>query len=799
MNRFFFRRPRLVAGALFFASVLCTGAAAVRAQVPARPAASTSGALLATLEASPQVLAGRAASTVTLRLAPGVVPPKDARIGLFLAGTNARLAESKRAFTVVNGAMQVSLSLDADPGRYEFRLLRDDKARTPLTQSARVTVSGIDREPGWWLFNGSPVVSAGAPQAAQAARAPLFWPGLKRSLRKSDKARTANARTDAPVAWRTLALPPLQAWLSNAAQARADALRAAQEVRAGGPGGLVGCVVDAEPSGVRGPLPAPEAIVAAVQAARSACEAIAPDAALILRVAGSTGSSSALAARVVDLAAPECDAVFVDNFDAREAAALWPLKVARRVAEEQPQFDLPIFVGATNAASVLEAWMGGATGVVLADAASTSAFSGGEDAAELVQILESNLGLFVGSVTLEDTGLLRAGDVLSLFRRAREVGRVPLLARTLDVAGRRDRSGREGRRYAEPFALRWDAATLGAPPADLLQALRDAAGDGSRAYLEGNPFLFSGTAGASDAQSWRDLLQASARPIESASTSSTSAAPDASSADYAAEDEAASTSGRASVLKMDDVWTFGLARGGELPVRQSSVVTPTRTPSPSELGDAEAPREETERERERRRPAPRVVATLQDGSTALLISPATASLRRDAQGALLPRGDIVWAPHPPAATSASASPALAAYDAAISTLLQPALVRLFERGAAPSSAAGAAGSPAATPTSELAAATGVRVSVRASARGTLLVALVNPSQSTRTLRMQTQAPGGYVVDLALNRLLAARTRGLRVEVDLDVPPNGFRLLALAADAKSFDQDRNAERLKARLR
>ncbi len=243
-------------------------------------------------------------------------------------------------------------------------------------------------------------------------------------------------------------------------------------------------------------------------------------------------------------------------------------------------------------------------------------------------------------------------------------------------------------------------------------------------------------------------------------------------------------------------------------VEQSLIATPARTPSPAELGDAPVPKGQSERERGRIRPAPRVVSSLSDGSAGTLISPSAAALRHDAAGAPLPRGEVVWTPHllratPANASSTSSEPSLAAYDASISTLLQPALVRLFDRSQGASSqgasASGGAVSDDETSAGSLPSAVGIRVCVRASARGTLLLGLVNPADRPRALAVQTQAAGGYAFDLVQGRVLATRTRALRVEMDVDVPAHGFRLIALAKDALSFEQDRNAIRLKAHAR
>jgi hypothetical protein len=775
------------------ASALVVSVATLPLALNAQPAPVSAPVAAAALEASPQVLAGTRASAITLRLPPGVVPPANARIGIFMAGTQAKLAELSRPFAASPNGQQTTLTLDAEPGLYDIRLLRGDKTRAPLTQSATVSVTGIDRESGWWLFNGSPVL---VQNAAPAPGAPLFWPGLKRSMNKSDKSRSANLRTNAPISWRTLSFPPLQEWLRDAVAARAAAQNLLQSTSREG-AGFVGCAMFvASPAQLSAAdarelnAATPEAIAKAVQAARTACQALSPDAALILSV---EPMSPTLAARLIDLAAPECDAVWLSDFDTRDAVSLWPLKAARRVAEEQPEFDLPLFVSPRDEAGAAEAWMSGATGIVQRD---DNGSSGPQVLGDLPRALEANLGLFVGSVTLEDSGLLRAGDTLNLFRRMRDIGRVPLLARTYDAAGRRDRSGRDGRRVAEPFAVRW---TRGAPPAELLTAIRDAAKDGSRAYFEGSPFS-QPTAPGFDEPAWRDLFQANVKMLGEptpASTFTPSAAP---ADDYAAQDDAPETlsaasgasGSRSSLLKMDDVWTFGIERGQSVPVRQSVAATPVRTPTAAEAGDAPLPKSQSNSERERIRPAPRVAATLGDGSAGTLISPASGSVRRDQAGDALPRGEVVWTPHlllSPSAASPQEAARIAAYDASISTLLQPALVRLFDRAAG----TGVADSDTLPP------ARGVRVCVRASAQGTLMVALVNPSDLPRSLTMQTQAAGGYAIDLATNRVFSTRTRALRVLVDVDVPAHGFRLIALAKDAATFVQDRDTRKLKVKAK
>jgi hypothetical protein len=71
-----------------------------------------------------------------------------------------RLADVQRDFTARNGVFTAQVTVQASPGRYEIRLVSNDRNRTPLSEPAPLVVPGIDREPGWWLLNGSPFVES---------------------------------------------------------------------------------------------------------------------------------------------------------------------------------------------------------------------------------------------------------------------------------------------------------------------------------------------------------------------------------------------------------------------------------------------------------------------------------------------------------------------------------------------------------------------------------------------------------------------------------------------------------------
>ncbi|MDF2439728.1 MAG: hypothetical protein JWN98_712 [Abditibacteriota bacterium] len=759
-----------------------------QAQTP--PHSSVAAALLPALELQ-RSISGRE-TIVTLRWPEGMMPQARTRIALFERGRPARLAEVRRDWTNQNGRWQTTLRLEADPGQYELRVLSDDKARTPLLLPSALLVPGLDREPGWWLFNGSPFVEA-TPQSSEPAAAstlatgttipsaitsaitpttptpvaPLFVPGLQRDLNRRAKTVSANRLIsgDAPLRWNVLSLPPLP--LQNAAAPalsdvrldvtafRAQLTAALREAVARGERNLAGVAV---------PAPrfqeASAANTALMRAVRQVVNEAAPGAALILDVrfpSAEEGPGEVLTqdsvARWTEASAPLCDAVLLhiapqtagaaSTLSPAVAARLWAVKAARRIAEEQPAYDLPIWVqweesaartasaanSSPRAAQALDLFMAGTTG-----------FIGGEG--ELLawqRMVERNLSLFVGSVTLEDAGLLPApavasmatgGDVVELYRKLRSIGRIPLLART--------QLPRDERRAESIMVRLGDQADQ-----STLNALRAVASAGGRVYIEGAPL-----------RDEKKQLSAAFATLVNATITEAAAKP--------------------STMVLDDVWTFGTTRGAAVPIEQRVVAAMKPMLSNArKKKDARGVDELTE---------PRVLAKLADGSPALIQIP-------------IGDGQILWSPNPvPLGTSpAQTTQAVAAVEqfyAAIAGLIQPALVQVREASASAENNANGSTSGIAR---------GVRVALRASPKGTLLLGLFNESNRERSVLVEAQAGAEAALDLALDEDVAVRRRGFSSAFEATLPAGGWKLFALAASRRVLEDERDAPRLKVRLR
>jgi hypothetical protein len=194
---------------------------------------------------------------------------------------------------------------------------------------------------------------------------------------------------------------------------------------------------------------------------------------------------------------------------------------------------------------------------------------------------------------------------------------------------------------------------------------------------------------------------------------------------------------------------------------------------------------------------PRVAATLEDGSPALIINP-------------VGKGEVIWAPHPlfpfvpqpRAIYSASANAPVNSpesstiseeilnvdrsapeerYYAAVSAYLQPSLVSV--RGT----------------NMQAAGAEAVRMSLRRSPRGTLLLALFNASGRAAEVGAAVEGVAGVALDLATEQELPLNSRGFQSEAMVTISPRGWKLIAFAGTRKALDEERNAPRLQARLR
>lgn len=794
--------PRLVA--LF---VLCLAAPRASAQAPITSSGNAVvSRSLPVLSATPSVLAS---GVVTLSIPASAFPATQAakvrlRIGLFEANRPVRVASEERDFKRMGDVYQVSFALEADPGAYEFRLLSESRPRVAVSQSAPLLVAGVRREPGWWLLNGSPFVAShsflagpvGDATESSSLVAPLFIAGLKRGLNpKAKKSGIFNRAAPETVEGRTLPLPALSTIIkSDAAGMRGLVSRLVAEAKAGGARNLLGFSLPV--GGSASALPTADAQNAIVRL-RAVLNEIAPDAALILKA--DVFFHPAQAARDIDSCAALCDAVVLNTFS--YGGNLWPLKVARRVAEEQPAYDLPIFLRvAPQTGSVLygddldgdistgtlDSWMSGLTGIAPVTRARPLSWA---------QIAIRNAPLFIGSATLEDIGFVPAPefdvdskvaasgqaasmrDETELFQALRSARRIPFLAR-LERRRKRD--------VPESFAIRLGKRISSAT----IERLRKAANDGARIYIEGAPVLDEKGRPAP----WRmsTLVGATIAPLEKDSN----------------EDAA-----KRAMMILQDGWMFGTARGTRVEVEQN-VVAALLAPDVARAAKAQSAAK-NERGIDKLT-APRVAARLEDGSPALVIN-------------RVGRGEVIWMPHrtsdasvdasgveadvetqapktmdgsaegeekadaasrvvdaaafsaPDAMLNIDRSTARQRFYAAIASYVQPPLVSL--RGTDARSAG----------------VENVRVALRRSAKGTLLLALFNGGTRAAAVAASVDGVARVALNLMTERALPLQVRGFQSEVGVWVPARGFVLLALSDSLQALNEERNAPRLQARLR
>jgi hypothetical protein len=285
---------------------------------------------------------------------------------------------------------------------------------------------------------------------------------------------------------------------------------------------------------------------------------------------------------------------------------------------------------------------------------------------------------------------------------------MPLLARARDDA--------KSNRNPESFYARIDENTSAAT----LESLRLTAQAGGRVYLEGAPNPKSVLA-ARTRELGGGTLTALDKPQESA-------------------------------MKLDDAWLFGILRGQTLPVTQLATV---KLAPPTIAGQAKI------EEGVDKLTQPRVVATLADGTPALILNP-------------VGKGEVLWNPH-----GWNGNVDLRAFDAAVAGWLGPALVRLSPVGKGDVSQ--------------------LRLALRRSPKGALLLCLTNEANSDISADLAIDGAPGVCLDLTAERELSLSTRGFEGRTNVTVPANGYLLLAFAENRKALDEERNAVRLKARLR
>lgn len=732
---------------------------ATEAPTPSRP-------LLTALEVTP-VLGADAALTVTL---PADFPLSNTRlrVGIFEHARPVFLSDIVRDFTVQDGRLRATVRLEADPGIYDVMLLTNDKAGAAFSQPAVVVVPGVRRQPGWWLLNSSPF--SAPPRGEESAQgAPLFVSGLRRTGSSRGKSGPGSIPVlgGGPLRWRTIELPSLREMMApgyDFAALRTLVTRDVQEGRdvrneTSQPGrGYLGFSLPAmasvtPPGGDEAAKPLPADAARFLSDLRQVLASLAPDAAVILRV----DAGSPLAVRDIQTCAASCDAVVIRAPATRTSwLNTWVVKAARRIAEEQPQFDLPIFLEASllhmgrqnKTAGLSDYLIGGATGIIDRLPGNASAEESSQPEAALNRVVQRNLPLFAGSVTLEDIGLLPNPEAdidlnreATLYGEFRAVQRMPLLSKLAE---------KKSDGPAESFVVvLGDNVTT-----DTMERIRTAATAGARIYVEGSPLL-------------RDPPGSVAAPTPTPPPAG------AVSASVITDKLATLLGGTVTrvdktttAMSMEDPWFFGLARGQKLSVEQSVIVKPI---PPSAVGQIK------EEKGKDVLTGPIVIARLADKSPGVIINP-------------VGKGEVVWLPHRILSPNASANATDAAtlrpwrsYYSALAAYMQPALVEVRD---------GEPGKPGAS---------GIRVGLRSSAKGTWLLGLWNTAAEQGKVTVSVNHRSGVALDLNDEVELLVTARGNFSNITLTIPGGDWKIIAFGENRKELDQERNARTSTAKLR
>ena len=378
---------------------------------------------------SPQLAQSGATLTVP-------VATNDAKVRLRLRNGATYLDEE----TVKRNGNTVSARLDAEPGLYQLRPFSTGKNAGLVGNPLSVVVPGLRREAGVWLFNGSMWI-----EKADISDNGVMSQTFLDNLRRGGKSKT-------PV---SVATPQLLRWIAVPYNVPSVAPFAAEAlVQSSSP--AVGRAVYA-----RGEMND--------RADLDAMRNVGKSQAIILIV--DAASNPQLAARQLENAARDADAVVL-KFDATQplVAQLWPLKMARRMAEETANFDLPIFAdvsaGGFSDAQLLEIYQNGATGFLTAP---------GTPEPTWTQIWDANSNWLSGAVTLEDMGVLNTESprLAPLLSDLRAAGRMPLVGQ---MPSDKNPKG-------ESNVILLDDATT----AQMLDGVKTAATAGNTIYVEGLP------------------------------------------------------------------------------------------------------------------------------------------------------------------------------------------------------------------------------------------------------------------------------------------------------------------------
>ena len=339
-------------------------------------------------------------------------------------------------------ASSVNARVEAEPGLYLLRAFAPGKNGGLVGQPLSLVVPGLRREAGFWLFNGSMWI----PKAGGAALGnPVFVSDLRRA-----------GKNKLPVSVPT---PQLLRWQTASIDLPANASPGATPNVPSAPLSPLAGPVIGQSIAATGEMS--DGLRALSNARRSN--------AIILNV--DAAADPLLAARQLQNAARDADAVVL-KFDATAPLVpqLWPLKMARRMAEESENFDLPVFAdvsaGGFSDAQLLELYQNGATGFLTAPGAAEP---------QWVQNWDANSNWLSGAVTLEDMGVLNVNSphLETLLANLRAGGRIPLAGQLPDEKSPRGESN---------MVLLDDATTE-----QTLRGISTAARAGNTVYLEGLP------------------------------------------------------------------------------------------------------------------------------------------------------------------------------------------------------------------------------------------------------------------------------------------------------------------------
>jgi len=624
-------------------------------------------------------------SSATIQLP---APTNDrVRLQILLAGTPTVL-DDERA-NVQNGVAVARL--EADPGTYDVRVVSNDKTRVPLGPSRRFVIPGLKREAGRWLFNGSLVAYAGTNPAPTTS----FVPNLRRDEKK----------TKLPFVFPTSALLK---W---------DVLPRTYPAGTDNRHLFVGAMASAAIM-VAGALPIGEGNYVLMRP--SATPAIA-NAAAIFSTDNPIGPLNALA--------PQSDAVVIQGNNQTL------LKIARRNAEEAPDFDLPIFAQfsmAPTASEALQAFQAGASGLIVPEGAATN---------PVLDILTRNSARLSGAVTLEDVGL-RASDFERFAPVLRRAGRVPLLAR-LPGEGNGRRATESDDKIAESLLIAFDEKT----DAATLDKIERAAKVGATIYCEGAlpPALFP---------RWSEITKVQIAPAPTPKTQT---------------------------LVLDDPWFWGTINDQNFDVRQTLALTVKPSIS-SQIKDEKGKAIET---------VARPIAHFNGDPNAIMLCPVGRGriiwapfnvTPSEMQKAISSTGlayGYDWSP--------AGNALRTAYYSAIAGAMQPALVT-YEAQAGGGDAAGVSVALRATRTDPN----------DANSVAATLVAFFNSSNAPVDLEASVRGDGPYVLDLETDKTISATVRDFSTRVALTVPANGYRWIVVAKDAQTWN-DSGKGSVRARLR